>query len=156
MFVGWASSTSARLPYYRLRRVILDVPPVRARRDAIPLLVEHICVQANDRYGLAIAGVTREALRFIQDAPWPGNVRQLEAVLEEAMIIKGGGSIGSDDLALERSSPREVPGVAGGGEVRAGLVAAGLLRRTGAGRGTRYVWAARREVGTPIIERGSL
>lgn len=164
--------------YYRLRRVVIEVPPLRARREDIAPLVEHIRVQANRRYGLAIECLTPDALRSIENAPWPGNVRQLEAVLEEAMIMKGAGSIGADDLALDRpgaaamslrglttesasltalqrealrlATERRIIArndlVASLGVSRevarrelAGLVVAGLLRRTGAGRGTRYV-----------------
>lgn len=49
--------------YYRLRRVVLEVPPLRARREDIPALVDHFIAQLNDRYAMTIRGVTREALR---------------------------------------------------------------------------------------------
>jgi DNA-binding NtrC family response regulator len=171
--------------YYRLRRVVLEVPPLRARREDIALLVEHVRVQANERYGLAVGGMTRQALAMIEHAPWPGNVRELEAVLEEAMIFRGQGVLGPEDLNLPRVRPgRPQPAampandlvsetlpwpqaealriVAERREVRrgdimarcgisrevarrelAGLVRAGLLRRAGGGRGTRYTLAAK-------------
>jgi transcriptional regulator with PAS, ATPase and Fis domain len=48
-------------------------------------------VQANERYGLAVEGMTRQALALLEHSAWPGNVRELEAVLEEAMIFRGQG-----------------------------------------------------------------
>ena len=74
--------------YYRLRRVVLDVPPLRARREDFPLLVEHFRVQVNRRYRLSIDGVTRQALKILENYPWGRNVRELEAVLEQAMIFR--------------------------------------------------------------------
>ncbi len=65
--------------YYRLCQLIIEVPPLRARREDIPPLVEHIRVQTNAQFGLAIDGVTREALGLIESLPWPGTVRELEA-----------------------------------------------------------------------------
>jgi two-component system, NtrC family, response regulator HydG len=86
--------------YYRLRRVVLEVPPLRARREDIPLLVEHIRRRINDRYSLHIEGVARSALAAIEGAPWSGNVRELEAVVEQAMIFKGRGWVTLPDLEL--------------------------------------------------------
>ena len=74
--------------YYRLRRVVLTVPPLRERREDIPLLVEHVRRHVNARYGLAVAGVGKDALERLLSHTWPGNVRELEAVLEQAMIFQ--------------------------------------------------------------------
>jgi transcriptional regulator with GAF, ATPase, and Fis domain len=97
--------------YYRLRRVVLRVPPLRERREDIALLVEHVRRQVNTRYGLSIAGVTTGALDVMLDHLWPGNVRELEAVLEQAMIFQGGGGwVRAEDLGLVRRRPvRRVP-----------------------------------------------
>jgi DNA-binding NtrC family response regulator len=86
--------------YYRLRRVVLEVPSLRARREDIPLLVEHIRREVNQRYGLVIDGVARPALSALERAPWPGNVRELEAVVEQAMIFRGSGWVTLADLDL--------------------------------------------------------
>ncbi len=86
--------------YYRLRRVVLEVPPLRARRDDIRLLVEHFRVQLNARYSLAVRGATPAALRSLEHHPWRGNVRELEAVLEQAMIFTNGEWIAPEDLKL--------------------------------------------------------
>jgi DNA-binding NtrC family response regulator len=94
--------------YYRLREVVLRVPPLRERLEDLPLLVEHCRQRCNQRYGLAIDGVTRAAMRTLEAQPWPGNVRELDAVLREAMVLKGRGWLGSDDLGL----PSEADAVA--------------------------------------------
>ncbi len=86
--------------YYRLRRVVLEVPSLRARRDDIPLLVEHFRIQLNERHGLSARGATPAALRLLEQYLWRGNVRELEAVLEQAMIFKSGDRITPEDLDL--------------------------------------------------------
>jgi len=86
--------------YYRLRRVVLEVPPLRARREDIPLLVEHIRREVNRRYGLTVEGIARPALAALEHAPWPGNVRELEAAVEQAMIFQGSGWVTLADLDL--------------------------------------------------------
>jgi DNA-binding NtrC family response regulator len=96
--------------YYRLRRVVLEVPPLRARREDIGLLVEHFRVQLNERYGLAVAGVTRDALRLLEQYPWRGNVRELETVLEQAMIFRSGDWITPRDLELPLRRGGDVAG----------------------------------------------
>jgi two-component system response regulator HydG len=73
--------------YYRLRRATVTVPPLRERREDIPLLVEHSVAQVNERHGFTVRGVTPQALHRLEEHPWPGNVRELEAVIEEAMIF---------------------------------------------------------------------
>jgi two-component system response regulator HupR/HoxA len=96
--------------YYRLRRVVLTVPPLRARLDDVPLLVEHLRRQVNTRHGLAIESVRDDTLARLAAYPWPGNVRELEAVLEEAMLLRGRGPLHAKDLAL----PEPVPAASGG------------------------------------------
>jgi DNA-binding NtrC family response regulator len=89
--------------YYRLRRAILTVPPLRERREDIPLLVEHIVAQVNGRYGFEVRGATAQALRRLEEHPWPGNVRELEAVIEEAMIFWRREWIAPEHLELHSS-----------------------------------------------------
>ena len=91
--------------YYRLRRVVLTVPPLRARLDDLPMLIEHMRRQINARHGVRIDGVTDGALRCLAAYPWPGNVRELEAVLEEAMLLRGRGWLRAEDLALPEPVP---------------------------------------------------
>jgi DNA-binding NtrC family response regulator len=88
--------------FYRLRRVVLTVPPLRERPEDLPLLIEHFRRQVNARHRLAIEGVTSVTLRRLTAYRWPGNVRELEAVLEEAMILKGRGWLQPQDLSIHR------------------------------------------------------
>jgi DNA-binding NtrC family response regulator len=96
--------------YDRLWDVILEVPPLRHRREDVPLLVEHVRRQINERHGLSIDRVGPEVLAALQAASWPGNVRELEKVLEEAMILRGRGQIDVDDLRpLARRAAHRAP-----------------------------------------------
>jgi DNA-binding NtrC family response regulator len=88
--------------YYRLREVVLRVPPLRERPEDLPLLVEHCRRRFNARDRLAIDGVTRAALRALAAHSWPGNVRELEAVVREAMVLRGRGRLEVEDLSLDR------------------------------------------------------
>ena len=100
--------------YYRLRRGVLEVPPLRARGDDIRLLVEHFRVQLNERYGLSVHGATPAALRLLEHYPWRGNVRELEAVLEQAMIFKSGHWITPADLDLPMHRRGDVADITAG------------------------------------------
>jgi two-component system response regulator HupR/HoxA len=91
--------------YYRLRRVVLTIPPLRARLDDLPLLVEHVRRSVNSRHGLAIDGVTGGVFERLAGYPWPGNVRELEAILEEAMLVRGRSWVRAEDLALPAHGP---------------------------------------------------
>lgn len=62
--------------------------------------MEHFVSHLNQRHQLSVRGVTRQALRVIEQYPWRGNVRELEAVLESAMVLKGAGWITPEDLEL--------------------------------------------------------
>ena len=98
--------------YYRLREVVLRVPPLRERPEDLPLLVEHCRRRFNARDRLAIDGVTpTAALRALAAHTWPGNVRELEAVVREAMVLKGRGRLEAEDLSLDRvrAAPRAWP-----------------------------------------------
>jgi DNA-binding NtrC family response regulator len=152
--------------YYRLRRVVLAVPPLRARLDDLALLVEHIRRQINARHGVRIDGVTDGALCGLAAYPWPGNVRELEAVLEEAMLLRGRGWLRAEDLALPslagEAGPRTAPpGSIPGPETRrqralelaarsTGVSTSELARAAGVG-----LTVARTELGT-LVAGGAL
>jgi len=95
--------------YYRLHRGVLDVPPLRDRPEDIPPLVEHVLAQLDGRYRLGVRGATRDALRLLRQHAWRGNVRELEAVLEQAVIFARGEWITPEDLDLRtpHRSPAE-------------------------------------------------
>ncbi len=87
--------------YDRLSEVVLEVPPLRERREDIPLLVEHFRAVSGRRHGVTVSGVAPEALRALQSYAWPGNVRELENTVSRAVIYAQGGRIVPHDLGLE-------------------------------------------------------
>jgi two-component system response regulator AtoC len=94
--------------YYRLNVVPLRVPPLRERRDDVPLLVQHFLRQAQDRHRKDAKQVTSEAMRVLCDYPWPGNVRQLRNCMERLVVTVEGSTIHAEDLPEEmRAAPRQ-------------------------------------------------
>jgi DNA-binding NtrC family response regulator len=95
--------------YYRLNVMTLQVPPLRARRDDVPALVEHILPRLARDLGLPAASVTPDALRFLAAHDWPGNVRELENVLERALVLAQGQPIDREALAEELAPVAPAP-----------------------------------------------
>ena len=73
--------------YYRLNVVALKLPPLSARREDIPLLASHFLTELARKYGKTINGIAPEALELLVSAAWPGNVRQLYNVIEQAVAL---------------------------------------------------------------------
>ena len=84
--------------YYRLNVITIDLPPLRNRREDIPLLVEHFLQKFCAENERPLRQVTPEAMRPLMDYAWPGNVRELENVIERAVVLSSGASIGLDLL----------------------------------------------------------
>jgi two-component system response regulator AtoC len=84
--------------YYRLEVLTLVVPPLRDRREDLPLLVEHFLAKTNARLGTKVRGVDPRAMRLLLDYPWPGNVRELENLIERAVVLAEGDLLGEQDL----------------------------------------------------------
>jgi two-component system response regulator AtoC len=84
--------------YYRLNVLSIQLPPLRERREDIPLLVEHFIQRMNARMGLRVTGATAEAMRTLIEAEWPGNVRELENTVERAMVLTEGDQIDLESL----------------------------------------------------------
>src|SRR5262249_26194063 len=95
--------------FYRLNVVHLTVPPLRQRRGDIPLLVEHLIDRLNTKLGTRVFGVERSALRTLVAQPWKGNVRELENVLERAMVLGDGDLISQRDLSLDATGAVAAP-----------------------------------------------
>jgi two-component system, NtrC family, response regulator AtoC len=89
--------------YYRLNVVHLTVPPLRERREDIPLLVNHFIRRYTHQFGKRIDGPTPDALGALCGYHWPGNVRELQNVVERSVVLVDSGSIGVDDLPMELS-----------------------------------------------------
>ncbi|OQM45010.1 sigma-54-dependent Fis family transcriptional regulator [Anoxybacillus sp. UARK-01] len=73
--------------YYRLSRMPIHIPPLRARKQDIVALCRHLIHKLNQDYGRNVEGLTEEAIRYLLSYDWPGNVRELENVLGRAMIF---------------------------------------------------------------------
>jgi two-component system response regulator AtoC len=73
--------------FYRINVLHIEVPPLRDRKEDIPLLVHHFVEKFDKRLGKEITGIEPEALRALMACPWPGNVRQLENVIERTMVL---------------------------------------------------------------------
>jgi two-component system response regulator HydG len=96
--------------YYRINVVALRVPPLRQRReDILPLALFFIDLFSR-KFGRPVAKLTPDAIRSIESAYWPGNVRQLKHTIERAVAINGGGAITSADLALPDEPSLQSPG----------------------------------------------
>ena len=84
--------------YYRLNVVMLEIPPLRSRRDDIPLLTQFHLQQLEKETGIPVEGVEAEVAEILQRYDWPGNVRELRNVLEQAMYVKAGPTILCRDI----------------------------------------------------------
>jgi len=91
--------------FYRLNVVHLQVPPLRERRSDIPLLVDHLIGRLNAKLGARLLGIEREALRVLTTQPWKGNVRELENILERAMVLGSGDLISLQHLPADLTTP---------------------------------------------------
>jgi len=79
--------------YYRIRVVHLQLPELRQRREDIPLLVDHLVAKFNHLQGKDIAGVSDEVMARLMEHEYPGNVRELENIIEQAFVLCRGGMI---------------------------------------------------------------
>jgi PAS domain S-box-containing protein len=86
--------------FYRVNVVRVELPPLRARREDIPLLAEHFVERFNRLQGRSVPGVSAEAMALLMAHDYPGNVRELENVVEHAFVLCGDGRI----------EPRHLPG----------------------------------------------
>src|SRR6266550_2420163 len=84
--------------FYRLNVITVDLPPLRQRREDIPLLVEFFLKKYAEENGRTVPRVTPEALRPLMAYSWPGNVRELENVIERAVVLSSGPEISMDLL----------------------------------------------------------
>ncbi len=84
--------------YYRLNVIPIEVPPLRDRREDIPLLAQHFIERIAAEKDKAVDGIAPEALDRLCDHDWPGNVRELENLMERLVILRGEGEIRLEDL----------------------------------------------------------
>jgi DNA-binding NtrC family response regulator len=86
--------------FYRLNVINIQLPPLRERKDDIPLLAQHFLQKYSILNGKKLIGLAREAMNFLLRQEWPGNIRELENVIERAVILTSGETIVESDLSM--------------------------------------------------------
>jgi PAS domain S-box-containing protein len=105
--------------FYRLNVFPIAVPPLRERRDDVPLLAHYFAARHAAKIGKRIDAFSEETLQRLLEYPWPGNVRELENVIERAVILSPEGTLAVDpaflrvDASLARQSPSAAPSASG-------------------------------------------
>jgi two-component system response regulator PilR (NtrC family) len=84
--------------FYRINVIPVHLPPLRDRREDIPLLAEHFLARYQEQMGKQLAGISTEAMRALGDYDWPGNIRELENVIERAVALEQTPKVLSDNL----------------------------------------------------------
>lgn len=97
--------------YYRLNVIRLDIPPLAERKEDIPLLADHFIVRFNAEKGKNISGITPDALSILMKYDFPGNIRELENIIERAFILCKGSMVDVRCLPPEISPPHETVSV---------------------------------------------
>jgi len=95
--------------YFRLSTLELVLPPLRERREDIPLLVQHFLRAAETRLGKRVEGVDLRAYRILENYSWPGNVRELDHVITRAVLVAQGSVITVEDLPKHMIESAEPP-----------------------------------------------
>jgi DNA-binding NtrC family response regulator len=85
--------------FYRLNVIEIRLPPLRERREDIPLLAEHFVQRISSELSRDIAGISVEALKVLIAYDWPGNVREMENVIERAIVTCHNGTLDEQDFA---------------------------------------------------------
>jgi DNA-binding NtrC family response regulator len=97
--------------FWRLNVIPVEVPPLRQRASDIPLLVEHFVKRANEHNRRQVEGLDPDALALFKQHNWPGNIRELENLIERLVIMKGAGVVTAGDLPPALRSSRPTPAV---------------------------------------------
>jgi len=139
--------------YYRLNVVRLIIPPLRERRDDIPLLVEHFLEKFSAKFGRLLTGVSQEVMELFMRHAWPGNVRELEHVIEHGAILCSSGTVSVEHLPqdllgyihherppVQNSLPSDLKMTLEEALARAGGNKAKAARLLGVSRCTVYRW----------------
>jgi formate hydrogenlyase transcriptional activator len=100
-----ANGTFRRDLYFRLNVVPLDIPSLRERADDIPMLVEYLIERYAKKAGKRFDSIRKKTQEQLQAYDWPGNIRELQNVIERAVVLLDGGTFSIDETWLKRSSP---------------------------------------------------
>jgi two-component system, NtrC family, response regulator AtoC len=90
--------------YYRLNVISFVIPPLRERKNDIPLLIDYFVATYNKVLNKNVIGCDGEALEILKKYPWPGNIRELRNIIERAMLLSDGNMIKSSDIPIEHTS----------------------------------------------------
>ncbi|MDX1646720.1 MAG: sigma-54 dependent transcriptional regulator [Longimicrobiales bacterium] len=99
--------------YYRLNVVPIHLPPLRERREDIPMLVQHFTDMMTKREGMSPRSFETAAIEKLQNLPWPGNVRELRNTVERLLILSSGEAVKGDDVDLLATGPVGAGGLGG-------------------------------------------
>jgi transcriptional regulator with GAF, ATPase, and Fis domain len=91
--------------YYRLKVFPIYLPPLRSRKEDIPLLVSHFIKMNNEKTAIKVKGIAKTALKVFMDYSWPGNIRELANAIEHAFVLCSDRQIDLADLPLEIREP---------------------------------------------------
>ncbi|MDE0961058.1 MAG: sigma-54 dependent transcriptional regulator [Planctomycetota bacterium] len=111
--------------FFRLNVIVLTIPPLRQRKEDLPLLIDHFLAVGSRRHGKVFQGVSGAVLAAFEKHLWPGNVRELENSLERMMVLGDGEVLGEDLLPPTIASPGSQQGPSGDGQFqlpREGLI----------------------------------
>jgi two-component system, NtrC family, response regulator AtoC len=97
--------------YYRLNVIPIDIPPLRERRDDIPVLLEHFIEKHRQRTGKRVEGIDQEAVHALQRYDWPGNVRELENAIERAVVLATTPTLTPASISLVGAATAQAPGL---------------------------------------------
>jgi DNA-binding NtrC family response regulator len=95
--------------YYRIAVIPLPIPPLRERREDIPLLVRHFLKEVSAQQGVSEKKISTEAMRVLEAHPWPGNVRELENLIERTVALEPGDIVTTSSLPESFLRPSGVP-----------------------------------------------
>jgi len=95
--------------YYRLNVVHIHLPPLRDRPSDVPLLIDHFVHKFNDKLDRGVTGFDERALELLLGYGWPGNIRELENVVERCMIFAEDGEVGAQHLPSEVTDFEQEP-----------------------------------------------
>ena len=95
--------------FYRLNVIPIVIPPLRERRTDIPLLIDHFLNRFNQSKHTEVVGLEDEALRLLTEYDWPGNIRELENMMERLVVLKKQGILASEDLPQKISRKSMIP-----------------------------------------------
>ena len=92
--------------YYRLNVIPIHMPPLRDRLEDIPLLVSHFVARVTKDVGKSVRGISPESLAILERYHWPGNIRELENVVERAIVLGSGDFLSPESLPPQLRAPR--------------------------------------------------